>query len=76
MILSSMLNCEGAGLLLDWASRRQSMSRISSIAISPLITRLIDSTSSEGRTMLANAVIEVPRSLVDGDTVNGRTKCY
>jgi hypothetical protein len=76
MILSSMLNCEGAGFLLDWASRRQSMSRISSIAISPSITRLIASTLSKGRTMLANAVSEVPRSLVDGDTVNGRTKCY
>lgn len=76
MILSSILNCEGAGFLLDWASRRQSMSRISSIAISPSITRLIASTLNKGRTLLANAVRELPRSLVDGDTVNGRIKCY
>jgi hypothetical protein len=52
------------------------MSRISSIAISPSITRLIASTLNKGRTLLANAVRELPRSLVDGDTVNGRIKCY
>jgi hypothetical protein len=52
------------------------MSRMSSIAIWPSITRLIASTLSNGSTLFANAVSEVPRSLVDGETVNGSTKYY
>jgi hypothetical protein len=49
---------------------------MSSIAIWPSITRLIASTLSNGSTLFANAVSEVPRSLVDGETVNGSTKYY